>query len=75
MLSDILNKAMPEYRITVLPYPGAVGRTIHAAEAHVLPHQRADQFAIAAKPTDVHNVSMWLPFREVAGGTGNVQRS
>ena len=25
MLADVLNKAMPEFRITVLPYPGAVG--------------------------------------------------
>jgi uncharacterized protein len=25
VLADILNKAMPEFRITVLPYPGAVG--------------------------------------------------
>ncbi len=25
VLADILNKEMPEYRITVLPYPGAVG--------------------------------------------------
>jgi TRAP transporter TAXI family solute receptor len=25
VLADVLNKAMPEFRITVLPYPGAVG--------------------------------------------------
>ena len=25
VLADVLNKAMPEIRITVLPYPGAVG--------------------------------------------------
>ena len=25
VLADVLNKAMPEIRISVLPYPGAVG--------------------------------------------------
>ena len=37
VLADVLNKAMPEFRISVLPYPGAVGTVKASPPANSTP--------------------------------------